>query len=690
MKKNILFSVLALLGLCTTASAEEVTDVDFSAVSYEWYPKDVATRYQGPARMVDGAYVVYVRSEEQARAAGNATLDNGNFASWDSQFFIDLGEGNELKAGDRLILQMELKADVAATVETQSHGAPGAYKHYQCIGNVTFTSDEWNHFYVETDVPSNLGLVTGTRTIAFNLAKTIENTYYFKIKKVQIERAPEVEFVSIIDNDERCFFKKESPSQNVFHAAEDINGVIAVESAAKADGNGDDWDSQFWIRLPQQLPSGTTFKVSFDYKASEASTVGTQSHNNPGGYLHWACIGNVEFASQWKTFSGEISVPSECGNNFRSIAFNLSKSDAITYYFRNIKVEIPENVLAQPDYLEIAPELTLTLDDDDIRVGDEVTATVSVTNDQIIGGAQFDITLPDGLELVAGSEEKNTDRVPARGYGIQMARQQNGAIRFLVANSGVSLKNIEGHEGALISFNLLATDVTEGEIVVDNISLTGVNPDDSSYDIEVDDVKVPVTVSEPDPVLDGNAIFGSSEDQFGIQVGDTHVVEITLENDVPLAGIEAFITLPNGLTIEKNDENELFTYTDRIPYEWVINDNEKEDGYKITISGISQDFIEEGQGTLFSFTVKCDESFSEDGGDIVFSDITVSTPSAQSFDLDDEVVISVTNETISTAIKNIDSTNGKAEIFDLSGRRVNNAKGVVVVRANGQVRKVVK
>jgi hypothetical protein len=88
--------------------------------------------------------------------------------------------------------------------------------------------------------------------------------------------------------------------------------------------------------------------------------------------------------------------------------------------------------------------------------------------------------------------------------------------------------------------------------------------------------------------------------------------------------------------------------------------------------------------------VKCDESFSEDGGDIVFSDITVSTPSAQSFDLDDEVVISVTNETISTAIKNIDSTNGKAEIFDLSGRRVNNAKGVVVVRANGQVRKVVK
>jgi hypothetical protein len=65
----------------------------------------------------EGVYTVFCRSSEQAEAAGNATHDgNGNFADWDSQFFITWGEENALKeslkclSSTRLILRLTVLA----------------------------------------------------------------------------------------------------------------------------------------------------------------------------------------------------------------------------------------------------------------------------------------------------------------------------------------------------------------------------------------------------------------------------------------------------------------------------------------------------------------------------------------------------------------------------------------------------
>ncbi|MBR4388457.1 MAG: hypothetical protein IKT00_04680 [Prevotella sp.] len=173
----------------------ETIDGAASLVSYEWLNSDA--RYQGPSRIEDGAAVVYVRSQAQAEEAGNPTMtqpdENGNtsYADWDSQFFITFGEENALQEGDKLQLKMQVKSDVATSIGTQLHNEPGVYVHWFAVGDVAF-SEEWAPFE-SPEVPISgkgawqVGAV-GTYTIAFNLAKGIENTFYFKDIQVLITR----------------------------------------------------------------------------------------------------------------------------------------------------------------------------------------------------------------------------------------------------------------------------------------------------------------------------------------------------------------------------------------------------------------------------------------------------------------------------------------------------------------------
>ena len=137
---------------------------------------------------------VYVRSFEQAVADGNPTLMDAskdatadNFASWDTQFFINFGEENALAAGDKLQLKMRIKGDAAQSIETQCHKAPGAYVHWFAVGDINataewadFASSEYEAMDAKADGSYDWGkLAAGTYTIAFNLAKGGENTLYF-------------------------------------------------------------------------------------------------------------------------------------------------------------------------------------------------------------------------------------------------------------------------------------------------------------------------------------------------------------------------------------------------------------------------------------------------------------------------------------------------------------------------------
>ena len=115
-------------------------------------------------------------------------------------------------------------------------------------------------------------------------------------------------------------------------------------------GASQDWDSQFFIVLPETVPNGTKMRVFFEYKASIAATADTQCHADAGNYLHWSAIGSPAFTTEWKTFDQMFTVPNECNGNFKSIAFNLSKDrgNEVDYMFKRVYVmyEAPKTVEA--------------------------------------------------------------------------------------------------------------------------------------------------------------------------------------------------------------------------------------------------------------------------------------------------------------------------------------------------------
>lgn len=107
------------------------------------------------------------------------------------------------------------------------------------------------------------------------------------------------------------------------------------------------WDSQFFITFgeDQALKAGDKLKLKMRIKADvEQSGVSTQCHNAPGGYMHWYCVGDVNFTTEWVDFvSNEIEVVEGAGwaqaaAGMYTIAFNLSNGQHNVFYFDDMQV----------------------------------------------------------------------------------------------------------------------------------------------------------------------------------------------------------------------------------------------------------------------------------------------------------------------------------------------------------------
>lgn len=152
--------------------------------------------------------------------------------------------------------------------------------------------------------------------------------------------------LSVSAEDFKCVQKE---SEGEIFTSELKDGAIVVTSAS---GAKQDWDTQFWIVLPEPVAADTKIDVAFDYKASDAIKIGTQAHGIPGGYHHWQACGEVSFTSDWQSFKNSFTVTSEMTvknadtpddvEGFQSIAFNLSvdKEKEVVYYFKNVKVTV--------------------------------------------------------------------------------------------------------------------------------------------------------------------------------------------------------------------------------------------------------------------------------------------------------------------------------------------------------------
>ena len=319
---------------------------------------------EAPSSEIKTAAIVAGAGKGRSHGIVVKSADNPSQA-WDTQFWIKFNE--TLTTGSKLHVEFDYAASKAAKASTQAHGAPGDYQHWACIGDVNFTT-EWQHFSKDIDVTADMATGNngkGLISIAFNLAEEATATeYYFDNFGVwaQIAELPK-EWKNIMVNGNmegesmECFYVTEPGVGGPFVAiATDgigKNGSKAVK-VQSADNPTNNWDTQFFIRMPYQIPAGTAFKISFDYKADVAGGFETQAHANPGQYIHWACCGSGNFTTEWQTYTAEGAIPSECDGTqaeggflkiFQTIAFNLALNKTATQFiFDNVKFEIPKDV----------------------------------------------------------------------------------------------------------------------------------------------------------------------------------------------------------------------------------------------------------------------------------------------------------------------------------------------------------
>lgn len=115
---------------------------------------------------------------------------------------------------------------------------------------------------------------------------------------------------------------------------ENQDGSITVRE--EEGGTGNTWDNQFFIKANRALSAGEVTVIEFDYVAAKDAKSTTQCQGEPGQYMHWNAIGDVDFTTEEQHFSKTFTVPSEA-DGMQSISFDMAViKEANDYTIKNV------------------------------------------------------------------------------------------------------------------------------------------------------------------------------------------------------------------------------------------------------------------------------------------------------------------------------------------------------------------
>ena len=278
----------------------------------------------------------------------------------------------------------------------------------------------------------------------------------------------------------------------------------------------------------------------------------------------------------------------------------------------------------------------LYIEDFDIAPGETKTLDIILENEDPVSSLQFDITFPTGLSYVEKTLERVTSRITRTSHSIVAAKQGENVYRMGIlstssemANSAVKLK-----EGALLRIKVKADIDYKGSSIkiTDIIGSNGtVSP---SVRLNMDACKVNAGVRVGD--------LKNEQTDVVVRPLEFATVDFALDNIIDIVGLQAVVTLPEGINLAEDKYGEYITYSNRLSGNVVASISllpGETNKYQLLISSLTSDKFEGSEGTLFGLNIMANKSFKS--GDIKVSDIKVSSVYGVSYDLSNELSVSV-------------------------------------------------
>lgn len=181
------------------------------------------------------------------------------------------------------------------------------------------------------------------------------------------------------------------------------------------------------------------------------------------------------------------------------------------------------------------------VEDFSIGAGETKQVTVVLDNDDVMSSVIIDVTLPEGLKIVDGTAKKETTRLRDQDQALSIDnpdKDQTWRITILERNNNT----IAGNSGAVCYFSVTA----DNTFAVDaQITATGngsvwdsANGKALSYDLGETTSKVQCM-----------SYSLTSPSKLMLRSGDTGTVEVALNNVDGIAGLQADIEMPEGLSV---------------------------------------------------------------------------------------------------------------------------------------------
>ena len=268
-----------------------------------------------------------------------------------------------------------------------------------------------------------------------------------------------------------------------------------------------------------------------------------------------------------------------------------------------------------------------------IKPGETKEITVNLVNDEVIYAMQFDMdfTSPQ-VEIVPGSFKINEERIDRECFIATMIQQPDAKWRIALLTKDFT--PIAGTEGALGTFQIRAksTFSAADDAQIGFSTCSGGNRQGKKVLIDCP------TYQAITPMVGSLCTGGQA---FSIKPGGTHKVDVVLKNDIYFCGLQADITLPEGLHVEKKSNGKMnFQYSERLSSNFAISSIEKNGIVRVVLSSLPIDKIQpykDGDGVIFSFNVVADPDFvTDENSAIVFSNVLAANETTEySLDITD-------------------------------------------------------